>query len=76
MPKKNMVDVSEKKRIRERLCHALDIPPDIFLGGTLVEMRDRNFITVKGGGGITLYTDTQIRILVRGGELCRGRNGP
>lgn len=56
-------------RMRERLCHALDIQPDIFLGETLIELRGRNSLTVRGGGGITAYGEGEIRFKLRRGEL-------
>ncbi|MBQ9112212.1 MAG: YabP/YqfC family sporulation protein [Clostridia bacterium] len=61
---------SEKASLRERLCHTLDIQPDIFPGGTLVEIRGRNSVTVKGGGRITVYTDSEVRLLTRNGSVC------
>jgi len=60
---------SDKAALRERLCHTLDIQPDIFPGGTLVEIRGQNSVTVKGGGRITLYTDSEIRLCYARGEL-------
>ena len=63
-----------KATVRERLCHTLDIQPDIFLGGTLVEIRGRNAVTVRGGGRITVYTEEEIRLLTREGAVSiRGR---
>ena len=59
----------EKADIKERLCHALDISPDIFPNGTLIEIRGRNSVTVSGAGGVTVYTDTEIRFAIRGGEI-------
>ena len=67
--KKTRLD-SESPRMRERLCHAFDIKPDIFLGETLIELRGRNSLTVRGGGGITEYGDNEIRFKLREGELC------
>ena len=63
-----------KAGIKERLCHTLDIQPDIFPGGTLVEIRGRNSLTVKGGGRITAYTQSEIRLRLKDGELSvKGR---
>ena len=65
---------TERISLREKLCHALDIQPDKFPGGTLVEIRGKNSVTVKGGGSITLYTEEEIRLSAKGGEICvRGR---
>lgn len=58
-----------KVSVKERLCHTLDIQPDVFLGGTLVEIRGRNAVTVKGGGRITVYTDEEVRLLTREGAV-------
>lgn len=62
---------------REKLSVALDIPSDIFPGGTSVEIRGRESVTVNGGGAIDLYTDTEVRIacgdtetVIFGKRLC------
>ena len=71
MDKRGRVD------IKERLCHALDIQPDVFPNESLVEIRGRNGVTVKGGGRFLTYTDTLIRIgrgktvlRIEGTRLC------
>ena len=69
MTKKNKNSGADTPRLRERLCHALDIKPDIFLGETLIELRGRNSLTVRGGGGITAYGDKEIRFKLKKGEL-------
>ena len=48
--------------LREKLSRTLDIPPDLFAGGSLVEIRGQNALSVRGGGKILRYTDTEIRI--------------
>lgn len=67
----------EKAGFRERLCHSLDISPDIFPNGTLVELRGRNSLTVTGRAKIIGYTDEEISLRlsdcclhVRGRRLC------
>ncbi|MBE6706053.1 MAG: hypothetical protein E7577_00245 [Ruminococcaceae bacterium] len=69
MTKKNTKAGTDSVRMRERLCHEFDIKPDIFLGETLIELRGRNSLTVRGGGGITAYGDKEIRFKLREGEL-------
>ena len=60
---------TEKISFRERMCHSLDIQPDVFLGGTLIELRGRNSVTLKGCGKVTVYTDTEIRFSAYEGEV-------
>ena len=57
----------EKIYLRERVNRALDIPPDVFGGESLIELRGRNSVSIGGGGRILLYTPEEIRI-----ELKRG----
>lgn len=63
------MDKREKRDIKERLCHALDIQPDIFPRESLVEIRGRNSVTVRGGGKMLTYTDALIRIQAGKGIL-------
>jgi hypothetical protein len=65
-------DRDDKKRadIKERLCHSLDIQPDIFPFGTLIELRGRNLVTVRGAGAVSVYTDTQIRLACKDADIC------
>ena len=60
----------EKAPLRERLCHALDIPPDVFPHQTHIDVRGRNCVTVKGCGRVTVYTDSEIRFAIADGEVC------
>ncbi len=55
--------------IRERLCHSLDIQPDVFPGECFIELRGRNSVTVKGGGRVLTYTDSTVRFALRHGAL-------
>ncbi len=57
-------------KFSEKLCRTLDIQPDIFPYGTLVELRGRGSVTVRGCGCVTVYTNEEICFSVRGGELC------
>ena len=60
----------DKADLKERLCHSLDIQPDIFPRQTFVELRGRNSLTVKGCGRVSKYTETEIRLYCCEGELC------
>lgn len=59
-----------KPTLPERLCRSLDIQPDIFPYGTLIELRGRCSVTLRGCGHITEYTDTRICFSVKGGQIC------
>lgn len=66
---------TEKKRntegesFRERVCRALDIPPDVFSGECVVEIRGRGAVSVSGGGKILLYTPEKIKISLSRGSV-------
>lgn len=60
----------EKIYLRERVNRALDIPPDVFAGESLIELRGRNSVSIGGGGKILLYTPEEIRIELRRGCVC------
>ena len=60
---------TDKAEMRERLCHALDIQPDVFPLETMIEIRGRSSVTVKGSGKVLTYTDSVIRLCVRKGVL-------
>jgi len=55
---------------RDRVRKALDIPPDVFPKETLIELRGRGAVTVKGGGAIRVYNDDIIKLAVKGGTVC------
>ncbi len=59
----------EKADLREKLSKHLDIPPDVFPGESLVEIRGRGSVTVRGGGKILAYTPEEIRIALKRGCL-------
>ncbi len=76
-------DRAHSQSLRERLCHSFDISPDIFPGGTLVEMRGRERIALRGCGCVLCYTDTQISfscgegvIHIKGRRLCCSSYSP
>ena len=55
-------------RLGERLCRALDIPPDALPRGGMIEIRGEASVTVRGGGRILEYTPKLIRIAYGRGE--------
>ena len=64
----------QRASIKERLCHSLDIQPDVFPRQSFIEIRGRNSVTVRGCGRVKVYTDTEIKLTVGGGIVCiRGR---
>ena len=65
---------ADRGDLRERLSRALDIPPDLFPGGSLVEIRGQNALCVRGSGRILYYTEEEIRVALRYAVLSvRGR---
>ena len=52
----------ESPDIKERLLGALDIVPDTLPREGMVEIRGRNYVNIKGGGKILLYTPDLIRV--------------
>jgi len=64
--KKQNVSV-EREDWRERVSRALDVPPDLLPGGSLLEIRGRQAMTVRGNGKILTYTPEEICV-----ELSRG----
>ena len=59
----------EKGSFRERALRALDLPPDCFAGGYLIEVRDRYSVTVCGCLGILVYTPERIVLSLRDSRL-------
>lgn len=53
---------AERASLRERLSRSLDIPPDLFPGGSLIEIRGQNALSVRGSGTILGYTEEEIRV--------------
>ena len=60
---------SDRAELRERLCKALDISPDLLPGGFTVDIRGRNQVSVSGGGRILLYTPERVSIRVPSGRV-------
>ena len=59
---------------RERVSRALDLPPDLLPGGSLLEIRGRGEMTLRGGGKILLYTPEEICVALADGVLSvKGR---
>ena len=59
----------EKISFRERLCKSLDLHPDVLERDTLIEIRDRYRVTVRGSCRILSYSPTDVRLKTRKGEL-------
>ena len=51
-----------KEGMREKLTRHLDLLPDLLGEGSLVEIRGRGTVTVRGGGQILRYTPEEIRV--------------
>ena len=58
--KQNVTVEREGESWRERMNRALDIPPDLWPRGTLIEIRGQESMTVRGGGRILVYTPDRI----------------
>lgn len=58
----------DKSTISERVCRALDIPPDLLPRRTNIEIHGRSSVKICGGGAILLYSPEEIRIALRGEE--------
>ena len=61
--------ITDKADLRERLCTALDISPDLLPGGFSVDLRGRNQVSISGGGRILLYTPERVSIRVPSGRV-------
>ena len=69
MKKKDACE-NERLGIRERLCRSLDIHSDVLPMQTHVEICGNSYVGIKGAGKVSLYTDTEIRLVSRHGEIC------
>ena len=69
MAEKEKNNNEQKGSIKERVCKALDIYPDVFPGTCTVEIRGRNLVIVRECGRILLYTPQQISVEVRKGRV-------
>lgn len=69
MAEKDKSAEQSKRGIKERICRALDIYPDVFPGTCTVEVRGRNLVVVRECGKILLYTPDRIKIKVSKGKL-------
>ena len=58
--KKNVTVMHEGEGWRERMNRVLDIPPDLWPRGTLIEIRGQEAMRVQGGGKILVYTPERI----------------
>lgn len=63
-----------KKTLGEMIYGVLDIQPDTLPYGTLIEIRGRGSVTLRGCGHVLLYTDSEMRFSCHGGQICiKGR---
>ena len=62
----------EKRGIGERILNALDIPCELLPRKTLVEIHGRSLVKIQGAGAILCYTESEIRVALRGCDeaLC------
>ena len=59
----------DKNSLSERICRALDMPPEVLPSATSMEIHGRSLVKIQGAGAILLYSPEEIRVAVRrGGE--------
>ncbi len=71
-----------KPTFKEKLCRRLDIQPDVFLGESMIEIRGKNSVCVRGGCYILVYRPEEIvlafkdhNVAIRGERLiCTSYN--
>ena len=74
MKRKKQHSCGERGGLCERISRALDVPPDLLPGGSLVEIRGRYAMTVRGSGKILVYTPEELCMeLGRGVLSIKGR---
>ena len=61
-------EANDKPDMKERLCKALDIVPDMLPSEGTIEIRGRNSVFVSEGGRILQYTEELVSV-----EYGRGR---
>ena len=60
---------ADRASMRERLCARFDIMPDVFPDEMLIEIRGRNMFVLRGRGKIRSYSNTEVILSVRGGNI-------
>ena len=64
----------DRADLKERFCRSLDLLPDAIGKDCVLEIRGRNYVSVREGGGILLYTPEQVKIKIpRGAVSVYGR---
>ena len=59
---------------KEKMSRMLDVPPDLFPGGSVLEIRGRHAMTVRGNGKILVYTPEEVCVELGEGVLSvKGR---
>lgn len=72
--KNNKQNKRNGRSLTERICHSFDIHPDVLPAETLIELRGKNSVSIKGAGRVSVYTDTEVRLLSKNGDICvRGK---
>ena len=56
----------DKNSFSERICRALDMPPEILPSAALVEIHGRSLVKIQGARTILLYSPKEIRVGVSG----------
>ena len=59
----------ERADLKERLCQAFDLSPDLLPGGFSVNIRGKNQVSIEGSGKILHYTPERVSVRVSGGSV-------
>ncbi len=60
----------KKQSLKAKICHALDLSPEIFPKSSLIELHGDSLVKIQNGGRFLLYTPTEIRLRLRGKRGC------
>ncbi|WP_242972514.1 YabP/YqfC family sporulation protein [Lachnoclostridium sp. An169] len=59
----------EREQFREKLASAASMPKDVVLGAAVTTILGRNEVCIENYRGIIEYTDTLIRVAVKGSQI-------